>query len=63
MAYVKFNEDGSIKSSIDKFYDQVSLSTWKKETGCKDGDLLFILSGALTDTQKQMSELRLVVEI
>ena len=59
LAYVKFNEDGSIKSSIDKFYDQESLSIWKKETGCQSGDILFILSGTLSDTQKQMSELRL----
>ena len=59
LAYVKFNEDGSIKSSVDKFYDQESLSIWKKETGCQSGDLLLILSGTLSDTQKQMSELRL----
>ena len=59
LAYVKFNEDGSIKSSVDKFYDQESLSTWKEETGSESGDLLLILSGTLSDTQKQMSELRL----
>ena len=40
-------------------FDQESLSIWKKETGCQSGDILFILSGTLSDTQKQMSELRL----
>ncbi len=59
LAYVKFNEDGSIKSSVDKFYDLDCLQLWKKETGCQSGDLLLILSGTLSDTQKQMCELRL----
>jgi aspartyl-tRNA synthetase len=45
MVYVKCNEDGTYKSSVDKFYDQDDLSAWAKTTGAKAGDMIFILSG------------------
>ncbi len=45
MVYVKCNEDGTFKSSVDKFYDQEDLRNWAKTTGAKPGDMLFVLSG------------------
>lgn len=45
LVYVKFNADGSIKSSIDKFYSQEQLSRLKERMGAKDGDLVLVLSG------------------
>jgi aspartyl-tRNA synthetase len=44
MVYVKCNEDGTYKSSVDKFYDQDDLSAWAKTTGAKAGDMIFILA-------------------
>ena len=45
LVYVKYNEDGTIKSSIDKFYSPENLSELKEKMGAKDGDLVLILSG------------------
>ena len=45
MVYVKCNEDGSYKSSVDKFYDQDDLAKWAEVTGAKAGDLICVLSG------------------
>jgi aspartyl-tRNA synthetase len=59
LVYVKFNADGSVKSSIDKFYDEAALKTWGEKAGAKAGDLMLLLSGDLDATRKQMSELRL----
>lgn len=59
MVYVKYNGDGSVKSSVDKFYNAQDLSEWKTATGAQDGDLLLILSGDLHHTRKAMNELRL----
>ena len=59
LAYVKFNEDGTTKSSIDKFYDPETLQQWGERCQCSPGDLLLILSGKTTHTQHQMNELRL----
>ncbi len=59
LAYVRYNEDGSVKSSVDKFFDEVSLKGWLEQCQAKPGDLLLILAGDLRATQKQMSELRL----
>ena len=59
LAYVKFNEDGTTKSSIDKFYDPDTLQQWGERCQCSPGDLLLILSGKTTHTQHQMNELRL----
>lgn len=59
MVYVKCNEDGSFKSSVDKFYSQEDLKAWADKAGAKIGDLLLLLSGDEKDTRKQMSELRL----
>jgi len=59
MVYVKCNEDGSFKSSVDKFYDQDDLKRWANATGAKAGDMLFVLSGPAHKTRTQLSALRM----
>lgn len=59
LVYVKCNADGSFKSSVDKFYDEATLKAWAEACGAKAGDLIFVLSGDLDKTRKQMNELRL----
>ena len=60
LAYIKFNADGTIKSSIDKFYTEEQLQEVKTATGAKDGDLLLILSGDKANkTRTQLCTLRL----
>jgi len=57
--YVRYNEDGSLKSSADKFFSQHDLQQWVERCDAKPGDLLLILSGATHTTLKQLNELRL----
>ena len=59
MVYVKCNEDGTFKSSVDKFYDQEDLAKWAAKTGAKSGDLICILSGNTTKVRAQLSALRM----
>lgn len=59
MVYVKCNEDGTFKSSVDKFYDQDDLQQWAKITGAKVGDMIFVLSGPADKTRTQLSALRM----
>ncbi len=59
MVYVKCNEDGTYKSSVDKFYDQGDLSNWAKMTGAQKGDMIFVLSGPADKTRGQLSALRM----
>ena len=59
MVYVKCNEDGSYKSSVDKFYDQEDLAKWAEVTGAKSGDLICVLSGNTNETRAQLSALRM----
>lgn len=59
LVYVKYNEDGTFKSSVDKFYSQEDLKEWATIFDAKPGDLMLILSGDLAKTQKQLNELRL----
>lgn len=59
MVYVKCNEDGTFKSSVDKFYDQDDLTNWAKTTGAKPGDMIFVLSGPTDKTRAQLSALRM----
>ena len=59
LVYVKYNEDGTIKSSVDKFYSEDDLRNWGKSFNSKPGDLLLILSGDDSPTRKALSELRL----
>ncbi|HMK06942.1 MAG TPA: aspartate--tRNA ligase [Flavobacterium sp.] len=59
MVYVKCNEDGTYKSSVDKFYDQDDLKKWADVTGAKAGDMIFVLSGPASKTRTQLSALRM----
>ncbi|MBP6425704.1 MAG: aspartate--tRNA ligase [Flavobacterium sp.] len=59
MVYVKCNEDGTYKSSVDKFYDQDDLTQWAKATQAKAGDMIFVLSGPANKTRGQLSALRM----
>jgi len=59
LVYCKVNEDGTFKSSVDKFYSEEDQKAWAAHTGAKPGDLILILSGDLDKTRKQLSELRL----
>ena len=59
MVYVRCNEDGTFKSSVDKFYDQKDLSNWANLTKAKKGDIIFILSGNKNTVRAQLSTLRL----
>ena len=61
MIYVKCNEDGSFKSSVDKFFNQEDLAEWAKLTGAKAGDLILVLSGDINSARSQMNDLRLHV--
>ena len=56
---VKFNEDGSVKSSVGKFFTDEELKAWGEKFGAKPGDMLLILSGEADKTRKQLNELRL----
>ena len=59
MVYVKCNEDGTYKSSVDKFYDQDDLASWAEVTGAKAGDLICVLSGETNKVRGQLSSLRM----
>ena len=59
LVYVRCNDDGSFKSSVDKFYDQEDLGKWANITGAVKGDLIFILSGEVSQVRAQISALRL----
>jgi aspartyl-tRNA synthetase len=59
MVYVRMEQDGTLKSSIDKFYTPEDLKSWADRCGAKPGDLLLILSGDTSKTQKALGELRL----
>ena len=61
LVYVRCNDDGSFKSSVDKFYDQEDLGKWANITGAVKGDLIFILSGEVSQVRAQISALRLEV--
>jgi aspartyl-tRNA synthetase len=59
MVYVKCNEDGSFKSSVDKFYSQEDLAQWAQITAAQPGDLICVLSGPANKTRAQLSALRM----
>ena len=59
MVYVRCNEDGSYKSSVDKFYNQTDLAKWAKCTAAKNGDLICVLSGKTSEVRAQLSALRM----
>ena len=60
LVYIKYNEDGTVKSSIDKFYTPEDLAEVKAAMGANDGDLVLILSGEKANkTRTQLCTLRL----
>lgn len=59
MVYVKWEEDGTLRSSVDKFYSQDDLATWVEKCGASKGDLLLLLSGDRKQALSALCELRL----
>ena len=59
LMWVKMEQDGSIKSSVSKFYSEDDLRKWADRCNAKPGDLILILAGEAMKTRKQLNELRL----
>ena len=59
LIYLKYNADGTLKSSVDKFYSPEELALWAERANMQAGDLLLVLCGGIEKTRKQMNELRL----
>lgn len=59
MVYVKYNTDGTLKSSVDKFYDEATLKIWAEKMKANPGDLMLILSGETHKVRTQLSALRM----
>ncbi len=59
LIWVKYNEDGSFKSSVDKFFNQEDLKLWADQVNAKPGDLILVMAGETDKTRSQMSVLRM----
>ncbi len=59
LIYARHNEDGTIKSSVDKFFNEEDLQQWSEAFATEKGDLLLILAGSTDKVRKQLNELRL----
>ena len=59
LIYMRHNDDGTLKSSVDKFYDENELQKWSKAFDSNPGDLILVLAGETAKTRKALSELRL----
>ena len=59
LIWAKYNADGSIKSSVDKFFDATTIKDWMEKAGAKPGDLLFIMAGERQATQGHLGILRM----
>src|SRR5574343_119450 len=59
LVYARVNADGSIKSSVDKFYDEAALKLWAEQFNAQPGDLILVLAGQADKTRKALNELRL----
>ena len=59
LVYARVNDDGTIKSSVDKFYDEAALKQWAEKCKAQPGDLILILAGKADKTRKALNELRL----
>lgn len=59
LIYCRVNEDGTLKSSVDKFFNEDELKKWADAFNAKPGDLILILAGTANKTRKQLNELRL----
>jgi len=61
LVYVQYRTDGTLKSSVDKFYSPEDLKAWAEKFNAKPGDLILLLSGEEFATRKQLNELRLLM--
>jgi len=59
LIFAKYNDDGSFKSSVDKFFTQADLQTWADRLGAQKGDLMLIMSGDANAVRTQLSALRM----
>jgi aspartyl-tRNA synthetase len=59
LIYCKYNEDGTSKSTVDKFFDEEARNAWAEKAGCEKGDLLLIMAGGTEKTRKALGALRL----
>jgi aspartyl-tRNA synthetase len=59
MIYCRYNEDGTLKSSVDKFYSEDELTNWAAAFNAEKGDLMLVLAGPADKVRKQLNELRL----
>ncbi|RZA01069.1 MAG: aspartate--tRNA ligase [Sphingobacteriaceae bacterium] len=59
MIYCRYNTDGTLKSSVDKFYNEEELTKWATAFGAEKGDLMLVLAGPADKVRKQLNELRL----
>uniref|UniRef100_UPI0030D8F06E aspartate--tRNA ligase n=2 Tax=uncultured Salegentibacter sp. TaxID=259320 RepID=UPI0030D8F06E len=59
LVWAKYNEDGTLKSSVDKFYSEEDLKTWAEATHAKPGDLILVMAGDANKTRTQLSALRM----
>lgn len=59
LVYCRYQADGSLKSSVDKFYSEEQLKTWATAMDAKPGDLILLMAGPAEKTRKQLNELRL----
>ncbi|MCM4155197.1 aspartate--tRNA ligase [Gramella sp. AN32] len=59
IVWAKYNEDGTIKSSVDKFYSEEDLKSWAEVTGANPGDLIVVMAGDANKTRTQLSALRM----
>ena len=59
LIYLRYNTDGTLKSSVDKFFDESKLKAWAEKAQAQPGDLILVLAGREERTRKAMSELRL----
>jgi len=61
IVYLRCNDDGTFKSSVDKFFDESDFIKWKKIAGAKNGDLILVMCGEKNKVRKQLSALRLKI--
>lgn len=59
LVWVKYNKDGSLKSSVDKFFGQEDLKSWAVKVNAVPGDLILVMAGGAAKTRTQLSSLRM----
>ncbi len=61
LVWARYNEDGTFKSSVDKFYSQEDLAAWAERMNAKPGDLMLVMSGKTNKVRAQLSALRMEI--